>query len=161
MQKLLAMRFGRRFALLGALTALAMGLMASTAFASVSLSPSGPYEDTGASVSVSGTSPTSEANYVAIAVCNLTVTPGERCDGERASELVSVAKYEAGVKLELSREFNDWNYTTGEPFETGTETECENVAGEGDECAVTVSFYKVAGSAVTQLTAEAEPITFE
>ncbi len=44
MQKLLTIRTGRRFALLGALTALAMGLIASSAFASIEVTPAGPYK---------------------------------------------------------------------------------------------------------------------
>jgi len=141
----------QRFALLGALAALLVGLGASSAFASVNV-PAGPF---GASenVEVQGVADGAQtgATHVAVVVCNVAtgVTPGSRCDKGSASGGVSenlepIANYEAGIEITVSQgPWQDYNYLMGTPPAkvTGSFTTCLNEAEEGDQCAVVVSFY--------------------
>lgn len=142
----------KRFALLGALAALMVGLGASAAFASVVLPKEGPFEATD-SVKVKGVADGAQtgATHVAIVVCNVAtgVTPGSRCDKGSASggaeeKLEPIAKYEAGITINIQQgPWQDYSYLMGTPPSevTGSTTTCLNEAEEGDQCAVVVSFY--------------------
>jgi len=150
-----------------AAVAAVLAVVAPAASASVNLSPGGPFAEVDATT-VSGAPPAafSEATQVAISVCNVEtgVTPGTRCDIEGSTPgFVTVAKYAEGVELQVQRgPWQDYTFVKGAPEKvTGSFTTCDNQAGEGDKCAVVVSYYKPAGMGFTQLGAEAKAIVFE
>jgi hypothetical protein len=156
---------GRRVALLGVLSALMLAVGASAASASVVVSPGGPYNAT-QTVTVSGT-PKAEATHVAIVACNVSAGEefwGTRCDINSATPgFKTVADYAGGVKITIDRgSWQDYDFTTGTPTPVEeSETTCLNVASEGEQCAVVVSYYKVEGKLVTQLGAEAANVLFK
>lgn len=160
----------RRIALLTALTALMVGFGASSAFASVELSPGGPYTSVD-EIFVSGerTVAAAEATHVAIVVCNVSEGEpawGTRCDAEAATPgFVPIASYETPETIELTIQRGPWaefNFAGKEPIPTGEETTCFSIsAAAGADCGVVVSYYKVgAKGAVTHLDAEMKEIEF-
>ena len=127
---------GRRLSVLVGVAALVLAFGASTAMASVNLTPAGPYASTGSTaVTVYGTSPYPGATYVTVSVCNVAsgVVPGTRCDLNSASpEPVSLASYEEEeVKTSVRRgAWQDWDFTKGAPKKVeGSTTTCKNQAG--------------------------------
>jgi hypothetical protein len=160
-------RLFKRFGLLVAVAALVSGIAAASAFASVNLSPAGPYASAGASVKVSGSSPFKGTTHVAVATCNVAsgVEPGTRCDGPKAIPgLKTLAEYEAGsLELEVRRgPWTDWDFTKGAPVKGTTETTCKKTGeAANSQCAVVVSFYEVKGAEVKQVGAQTKNISFK
>ncbi|HVW46949.1 MAG TPA: hypothetical protein VHA76_07845 [Solirubrobacterales bacterium] len=170
------MRFGRRFALLGALTALAMGLIVSSALASVKLSPEGTYSSAEGgqattAVTVSGTAPAGATN-VAIAVCDVSVPAeiGKRCDkaASTGEALKTVGQYKKGIQIDVRKgPWQAFDFTMGTPpteVEMGGEkvkVTCKGTGSGTSQCGVVVSYYKVEGATFEQVGAEAADILFE
>ncbi len=173
MTRLLSTGLGKRFALLGALVVLAMGLIASTAFAEVKLSPEGTYSGAlggqkQTAVTVSGTPPAafSTATHVAISTCDVSVPAeiGKRCDKAASSgeTLRTVAEYEAGIGIKVRKgPWQAFDYTMGTPPIEGTgKVTCKGSGTGTVQCGIVVSYYKVEGAVVKQLGAELKEISF-
>jgi len=155
-------RMGRRIALVGAMAALMAGFTAGAASAEVVVLPEEPLaaEQT---VGVVGTPSNAEATFVAIALCNNSVEPGTRCDGEKAVPgLKTKAELAEGVELVVRKgPWVDWDFTKGKPQKLTSETTCEG-APALDPCAVFVSHYKkVMGVTVPLFTSDIVPVVFE
>lgn len=164
----LSMRLGRRFALIGAAAAAIAAFGASSAFASVSLSPEGPYSNSApTAVTVSGTpeGPGAEAEFVGVVVCNTEAAPGTRCDIVSATEgLEPIEAYEESEIQILVRRgpWQDWNFTSGSPTPVlGSETACLSESKGGDQCAVFVSYYQLEGKTLKQVDVDVAPIVFQ
>lgn len=142
---------GRRLAMIGALAALMVGLSASTAFASVELSPEPPYEMSPEEITVKGKAPEPGITHFALAHCNFTnvdqedkETFGKECDIFGASAgLIAVGpegEYEEEMEVRKSWEPN-YDFTEGMPDPLpGTGTDC-TIFGF-DPCAVVVAYYE-------------------
>jgi hypothetical protein len=165
--------FGRRVAMVGALTAAVLAFGVSSAFATVTLSPAGPYSSTKAtSVKASGTVPAG-AELVAVAVCNASFSPGTHCDINSVSgggALEPVAAYEAGLKISVRRgltsttAWTSWDFTSGEPKSTTPATLClsESAPGLTNEapCKVEASFYEEVGGIPVPIGGDEKAISF-
>jgi hypothetical protein len=159
-----------RVALLSAVTTLILGLSASAAFASITLSEPGPYATPGAtiaSVTVKAEGKFAEATHVSVAQCNVSpptneeATWGERCHKETAiPPTVLIGGKRTFLGFPVVSEFTDWDFTVQPPEELASETTCLNVLEEGEQCAIVASFYKFGGG-VVQLGAEKQDILFE
>ncbi len=123
MRKLLKLRRGKRLALAGVSMALALGVIAPSAFASVEF-PAGPYPATG-TVKVHGLANegVEGATGVAIVLCNEEplFELGGHCDRTSASggpsELLEpIANYESGITINIRQgPWQDWTYLMGVP----------------------------------------------
>lgn len=165
-------RLRRSLALLGTTMAAMLAIGASSAFASVSLSPAGPYSGSEATtVMVSGTAPTG-AEAVAVAVCNTTFSPGTHCDLNSVSKggaFATVGEYKKGLTIKVRRGktttegWPSFDFTSGVPTETTPPTLCQNTTeageGKGTPCAVEVSYYTLAGQP-QQIGSESKAISF-
>lgn len=159
-------RVVKRLGLLVAVAALVSGIAVASAFASVNLSPAGPYASAGAVVKASGTSPVKGTTHVAVALCNVAsgVELGTRCDGEKAiAGLKTLGEYEAGLNIEVRRgAWTDWDFTKGKPVEGTTKTTCKKTGeAANSQCAVVVSYYEVKGAEVKQVGAETKNVFFK
>lgn len=161
---------GKRLALAGVSMALALGVIAPSAFASVEF-PAGPYPATGSTpVTVEGLADgtATGATGVAIVVCNAEAVLGARCDKASASggseEVVEpIANYNEGITINVRKgSWQDFSYLMGVPPEkvNGSTTTCKG-SGTDSQCAVVVSFYKGSLSAPEPLAVQSESITFE
>lgn len=157
-----------RFALVGGVVALTMGLMASTAFAEITLVPSGPYNASQTLEKVEITEAPTEATHVAISECNVSEASmfwGKRCylnSGKGPSALSGGAFTFTSVPI--LREFVDTDFTVQPPKTGATETECENVENEGEPCGILASYYKpkMGGGLIPLITkTELAPILFK
>ena len=134
-----------RVALLSAVTTLMLGLSASAASASVSLSPEGPYAASGVTeVVVTGVAPAA-ADLVGVAVCNTTFEkPGEYCDEGSVAGLDPVADYESSpeeekIVINVQKTWLNVDLTAGIPgTPSGGSTTCS-----AEQCAVEVSYYEM------------------
>lgn len=149
---------GKRTALIGAIAAVLTGFAASSAFASVNLSPEGPYSpSTTTPVVVSGEAPApiaAETTHVASVVCNATGAKaplGSHCDlGSASSATPSpIGDYEEElVEVNVRRgAWDDWSFLSGAPAQdpAKTQTTCLNTSSAGEACSVVVSYYKQTG----------------
>lgn len=164
---------GRRVAMVGALVAAVLAFGASSAFATVTLTPEGPYSSTkSTSVKATGTVPAG-AELVAVAVCNESFSPGTHCDINSVSgggALEPVSAYEKGLKISVRRGVNtttawtSWDFTSGEPKETTPATLCLSKSAPGltgeAPCTVEVSFYSEPLGFPMQIGGDEEPILF-
>ena len=164
---------GRRVAMVGALTAAVLAFGASSAFATVTLSPAGPYSSTkSTSVKASGTVPAG-AELVAVAVCNASFNPGTHCDINSVSgggALEPVEAYEEGLEISVRRgvtsttAWTSWDFTSGVPKMTTPATLClsESAPGLTNEapCAVEVSFYEEVGGMPVPVGGDEKEIVF-
>lgn len=143
--------------LVSATTAIVIGVAGvGSAFAqqTIHLSPERNYSASEpTTVNVKGTVP-SGTDKVGIAVCDNAsgVERGTHCDLLSASdggELAPASTYaSSGLDISVRRGetategWPSFNFTTGSPFEeVGQPTLCKDVAGEGAQCAVEVSYY--------------------
>lgn len=159
--------------MLGATMAAMLAIGVSSAFATVSLSPAGPYSGSGSTtVTVSGTAP-SGTESVAVAVCNTTFSPGTHCDLNSVSKggaFATASEYKKGLSIKVRRGksategWPSFDFTTGVPTEVSPATLCQNTAeaaeGKGTPCAVEVSFYKTVEGSPKQFAAESQAISF-
>lgn len=159
--------FGRRVALLAALTALAGAAFATAASAKVVVTPDTGLPWEGAEVTVSGTTHPTGADDVAIVLCNATAPTGERCDPESGTPgFRSIADYTNGsIVIPVRRgPWTDFDFRFGvPPDELESTTTCySEIEEDGDACKVVVSFYDTVGKAAVPIgVPESAPITFE
>ena len=145
---------------MAAVAAAAMaGLVASGAVAqaTVTLSPVGPYAN-GARVTVTGNQGALRTvTHYSVAQCNLSATPGTRCNQGTASTLLPIATLSrAGYVITLANRFTDYDFTT--MTRPGTSTICRGRTG--DQCGIVVSFYDSSGGPPVQLGASTTNISF-
>ena len=163
-------RLGGRLALITAVTALTAAAGASAASAEVFPTPNTGIAFTGAKISVTGNEIPAKATHVTIVVCNMSATPGTKCDatGSGTPGFVTRASYEAGVLIPVRRgPWVNWDFTKGTPpTESGGSTTCFSAEkAAGSPCAVVASFYEITFpggvEVIKQLGAQAGSITFK
>ena len=159
--------------MVGALTAAVLAVGASSAFATVSLSPAGPYSSTkSTTVKASGTAPAG-AELVAVAVCNASFEAGTHCDINSVSgggALEPTEAYESGLAISVRRGtsstvgWTSWSFTSGVPTPTTPATLCRSESAPGltneAPCEVEVSFYEEVGGLPVQIGSESKAISF-
>src|SRR5262245_36227133 len=121
-------RLGRRLALITGLIALTAAVGASAASAAVTVTPNTGIAFTGAKVSVTGNEIPASATHVTAVVCNMSATPGTKCDAEGSGTpgFVTRASYEAGTSIPVRRgPWVNFDFTKGTPpTESGGSTTC-------------------------------------
>lgn len=134
-------QLGRRLALIGALAALTIGAGSATAFATITEVEPDPILNEEPAV-VKGSVP-GGASAVALAICNVDVSPvGSACSAVPGS-FTNVTPHAGPYEIELTvfRTFTNFSFIP--PMgPSGGETECfdENEKGSG-QCAVIASYY--------------------
>jgi hypothetical protein len=162
-------RLGGRLALITAVTALMAAAGASAASATVTPTPSTGIAFTGAEISVTGNEIPSGTTDVALVVCNMTATPGTKCDVDSGTPgFVTRASYEAGVSIPVRRgPWTNYDFTKGTPpSESGGNTTCYSAEkAAGSPCAVLAAFYELTFpggvEVIKYLGAQAGSITFK